>query len=304
MDKSTDFEVGDPTTLDDGKDKGGHQQFDPTQGPKLSPQEMEDFMSGLPVVPNPPDMVLHMNSLLQTFRGSFPEVKGHQLEAPSLSQFFNCTAPRIKDANCSDDDLVEYKSITQADEGVGRSASLTDYLIAKTFQPVVKERYMLDFTIAQMAQIRVDLKQRKRFVGYNQYRPFFNILHTRASENKTGEADANSALDDVLLIIRHSGPVVTEPRTLEDAKEFLSIHGSKKLLVLRMVRRCFYDITKADQDYIYDAEYGEKFLQDKIPRFAFPWEPMFGENVQMYRVNVAAQLELIEWIDMAIASLP
>ncbi|OBT85410.1 hypothetical protein VE02_04813 [Pseudogymnoascus sp. 03VT05] len=134
-----------------------------------------------------------------------------------------------------------------------------------------------------MAQIRVDLKQRKRF---------------------TGEADANSALDDVLLIIRHSGPVVTEPRTLEDAKEFLSIHGSKKLLVLRMVRRCFYDITKADQDYIYDAEYGEKFLQDKIPRFAFPWEPMFGGNVQMNRVNVAAQLELIEWIDMAIASLP
>lgn len=71
-----------------------------------------------------------------------------------------------------------------------------------------------------------------------------------------------------------------------------------------MVRSSFYKSTKTDQDYIYDLEYGWKILGDKFPAFAFTWEPMFGENVNITEINVAAQLELIEWIDMAIESLP
>lgn len=161
---------------------------------------------------------------------------------------------------------------------------------------------MLDFTIAQMAQVRADLEQAKRFLGYILYRPFFNLLHSRASKTKTGEVDANSVLDDDLLIIRHSSPVDAEPRGLNDAQEFPPTPGSEKLWLLRRVRRCFYDSTKADQEYIYDMEHGEKIVGDKNP--AIPWERICGESVNMSRLNVAAQLELIEWIDMAISSLP
>ena len=138
MDKSSKPEGGDPTTLDDIKDKDSHEQLDPAEAPKCSPQDMEDFMSKLPAVPNPVDMVLHMKSLLGTFRESFPEIKGPELEAPSLSQFFNCTVPRVKDVDCSDDDLAEYKSFMETYGGVGGSATLTDYLIARKFQPAVQ----------------------------------------------------------------------------------------------------------------------------------------------------------------------
>ncbi|KFY85192.1 hypothetical protein V498_07752 [Pseudogymnoascus sp. VKM F-4517 (FW-2822)] len=301
MDEPTKLEVGDPI-LDGVKDKYSLEKFYPAQARELSPQEKEDFMVGLPTVPNPPDMVPHMKFILEKFQQLLPEVKGP--ETLSLSQFFNRTVSEFKDVDCSDDDLAEYQSFTETDGVVGRSATLTDYLIARTFQHVVQERYMLEFTIAQLAQIRVDLKQAKRLVGYNQYRPFFNLLHTRASGTKTGEVDANSALDDVLLIIKHLSPIVADPRTPEDTKEFLSTHGSKKLMILRMVRRSFYESTKTDQDYIYDREFGRKTLEDRFPAFAFTWEPMFGENVNMTKINVAAQLELIEWIDMAVASLP
>ncbi|KFZ23540.1 hypothetical protein V502_01979 [Pseudogymnoascus sp. VKM F-4520 (FW-2644)] len=301
MEEPTKPEVGDPTTLGvEGNDS--HEQLDFAQALNGSLQDMEDFMGKITALPNPADTVLHMKSLIGIFRGSFPEIKGPELEGPSLSQFFNFTVPKVKDVDCSDDDLAEYRSFTQTDGGVGRSATLTDYLIARTFQPVVQQRYKLDFTVAQLAQFRVDLKQAKRSVGYNLYRPFFNLLHTRASETKTGKVDANSALDDVLQIIEQSGPVNSEQRGLNDAAEVPPIPGSEKLRLLRTVRRCFYGATKAEQEYIYNMENGEKIAEDK--NSAIRWEQIFGESVNMSRMNVAAQLELIEWIDMAISSLP
>lgn len=138
MDGSTKPEVGDPTTLDYIKDEDSCEPADLAEAPKVSPQDMEDFMSKLPAIPNPVDMVLHMKSLLGTFRESFPEIKGPKLEAPSLSQFFNCTVPRVKNVDCSNDDLAEYKSFMETYGGVGGSATLTDYLIARKFQPVVQ----------------------------------------------------------------------------------------------------------------------------------------------------------------------
>lgn len=138
MDEPTKPEVGDPTTLDGVKDKYSLEKLDPVQARELSPQEKEDFMVGLPAVPNPPDMVPHMKFLLEKFQQLLPEVKGP--ETPSLSQFFNRTVSEFKDVDCSDDDLAEYQSFTETDGVVGRSATLTDYLIARTFQHVVQVR--------------------------------------------------------------------------------------------------------------------------------------------------------------------
>lgn len=137
MDEPTKPEVGDPTTLD-VKGNDSHEQLDFAQALKGSLQDMEDFMGKITALHNPADTVLHMQSPLGIFRESFPEIKGPELEGPSLCQFFNFTVPKVKDVDCSDDYLAEYKSFAQTDATVGRSATLTDYLIARTFQPVVQ----------------------------------------------------------------------------------------------------------------------------------------------------------------------
>jgi hypothetical protein len=134
MDNPAKPEVGDPTTLDDVKNKDSHEQIDPVQAHKYSPQEIEEFHSRLKAAPNPRDMVPDMKFLLESFQEIFPKIKGPEQEAPSVSQFFNLTALKVKYIEYSDDDLVEYKLFTQTEGGVGESATMTDYLIATTAQ--------------------------------------------------------------------------------------------------------------------------------------------------------------------------
>ncbi|KFY10232.1 hypothetical protein V491_07754 [Pseudogymnoascus sp. VKM F-3775] len=64
----------------------------------------------------------------------------------------------------------------------GERTTLEDYLIARKFQPVVQERYEIDLTIAQMIQLRVDLKQANRFVGYTAYHALFGMAHRKADQ--------------------------------------------------------------------------------------------------------------------------
>lgn len=142
MDNPAKPEVGDPTTLDDVKDVDNHEQTEFTQAPKDSLQNMEELYRELPPLPSPSDMVPHMKSLLAIFRGSYPVIKGPGPETPSLFQFFNFTALKVKGIDYSNDDLAEYKSFTETEGGVGGSATVTDCLIAKTFQSVVQVRHI------------------------------------------------------------------------------------------------------------------------------------------------------------------
>jgi hypothetical protein len=154
MDEPTKPEVGDPTTLNDVKNKDSHEQFDPFQEPENSPQDITDEFSkamatALPDVladiSTDPGVVSRLRAFLaivreETFRFMDPN------EPPFLSQFFNFTEIEIKDADCSNDDFAEYKSFVQTAGEVGRRTTLTDYLIARKFQPLVQVRSMLRYT--------------------------------------------------------------------------------------------------------------------------------------------------------------
>ncbi|OBT98681.1 hypothetical protein VE01_03331 [Pseudogymnoascus verrucosus] len=279
MDEPTKPEVGDPTTLNDVKNKDSHEQFDPFQEPENSPQDITDEFSkamatALPDVladiSTDPGAVSRLRAFLaivreETFRFMDPK------EPPFLSQFFNFTEIEIKDADCSNDDFAEYKSFVQTAGEVGRRTTLTDYLIARKFQPLVQQQRQVDFTIAQMVQLRVDLKQAKRFVEYIVYGPLFFVTHKRANQIKAGDLDVNSILDDILLVKEQHSSSIFARRSMVSKTQFTDTLK----LGLSQIRDRFYDVTKAKQDYLYEKDNERKLLADNSK--VFLWDLIFNK---------------------------
>ncbi|KFY35058.1 hypothetical protein V494_06247 [Pseudogymnoascus sp. VKM F-4513 (FW-928)] len=240
-------------------------------------------------MPGNPGMINCIRSLLSAVHQVIPR---SEPEAPTTSQFFNFTDIKIEDADCSNDDLAAYKSFVQTEGEVGRRTSLTDYFIAKKFQPVVKRKYEADLTVAQMTQLRIELKESKRFVGHGGYLAVFKLAEKKASQNRFGNIEAEYVLDVVLLAMDDKLFGLNE-------KVMGSLTGGLKLAV-RMLRDGIYDIMKAYRDRIYEMEKEEEALADKASKSL--WDLVFEKKLAGVRTEVAAQLELIEALDMAFSS--
>lgn len=109
--------------------------LDPETADKMSRLITSVIPDILAFTPGNADMTLHVKTLFGVIQLGFP---GLEPQVPSISEFFNFTEIKVEEADCSDDDLAEYRAYVQTAGVVGERTILEDYLIARKFQPVVQ----------------------------------------------------------------------------------------------------------------------------------------------------------------------